>query len=758
LVQQSESQIRHLIEPLLEGYCQPDAAGLPSCKILQVNVLVDQETQASIAPGFDEVTTASATRLAPKLATVKLLMDSRIGPISRRKLVDIVEQYLSVLNYPVQVESKTASFPQPAASAGKVAGAKDKVIREFKESAEAILSEYCGTRCLLGEVLIEAEPVNAEELQYGSASDLIQQDGVAIRVGGVSATILMDESLPETERKSISDILKLKSSSFSNLSVMAKVLKFPTIPESGSRAGRSPASVGATSGISSGGQEMRSEMNSQSELNRQETHENSNSSNTRSENQNSSSSTSDSQSTSSKQESHSRIERIERVENGDAVQAELQKFKVFGIGFGAVVLALLVVIAVMSFRQTARSGSMPNLASLSLPVGVSPAPMGASAADSADSSSSDERAKLVAVRFECARLKEELQEVFASSPKVAKVVFSRILTEEGVETTAAYMQIFGESIVMDMLRDPSLQGDLNQLTEYYARNTLELSDQETLDLLRKLHHRTVSGKLIVMGSRASNLFDFLVEMDGLQIAELVRTETMTVKAIVATQCDPVKRGMMFQQLDEGARIELMAELSRIDYLPRDYVHNVAQALKRKRRDNPRLNTEALPGSEVLVGLLEKTAPEIQRSVMKSLGSSHPESVRAIKGKLVSVDTLRFLREGHMLEVLLSIKHDELLHFLSGVSAEIKAHIFAKAPKDLISEIEEELEGMGTVGRDVYQAVERKILNRVKLMAQEGTINLFETNERMFSENLTPPTPQGTAEGALGSGAALRRVA
>jgi flagellar motor switch protein FliG len=112
----------------------------------------------------------------------------------------------------------------------------------------------------------------------------------------------------------------------------------------------------------------------------------------------------------------------------------------------------------------------------------------------------------------------------------------------------------------------------------------------------------------------------------------------------------------------------------------------------------------------------------------------------------------------MLEVLLSIKHDELLHFLSGVSAEIKAHIFAKAPKDLISEIEEELEGMGTVGRDVYQAVERKILNRVKLMAQEGTINLFETNERMFSENLTPPTPQGTAEGALGSGAALRRVA
>jgi len=295
------------------------------------------------------------------------------------------------------------------------------------------------------------------------------------------------------------------------------------------------------------------------------------------------------------------------------------------------------------------------------------------------------------------------------------------------------MQIFGEAIVVDMLRDPSLQSDLNELTEFYAKNPIEITDEEKLDLLRRLHNRTVAGKLVVLGNRASNTFDFLIEMDAQQIFELVRNEAMTVKAIVATQCDAQKRNLFFHQLDDSSRLQLMAELSRIDYLPRDYVFNVAQALKRKRRENPKLNTEALPGSEVLVGLLERTPEGTQRSVLASLESTHPESARMIKGKLVSVDTLRYLRDGQLLEVVLSLKHEELLHFLKGAPAEVRAHIFAKAPKDLAAELDEELESIQPVSREGYQAVERKILNRMKVMANEGLINLTETNERMFHE-------------------------
>ena len=139
-----------------------------------------------------------------------------------------------------------------------------------------------------------------------------------------------------------------------------------------------------------------------------------------------------------------------------------------------------------------------------------------------------------------------------------------------------------------------------------------------------------------------------------------------------------------------------------------------------------------------MGLLERTTEDTQRSVMRSLETSHPDSARLIKNKLVSTDTLRYLRDGQLLEVVLSLKHDELLQFLKGASADLRSHIFAKAPKDLGGELEEELESLQPVGREVYQAVERKVLNRMKVMANDGLINLAETNERMFNDMASQP--------------------
>jgi flagellar motor switch protein FliG len=124
---------------------------------------------------------------------------------------------------------------------------------------------------------------------------------------------------------------------------------------------------------------------------------------------------------------------------------------------------------------------------------------------------------------------------------------------------------------------------------------------------------------------------------------------------------------------------------------------------------------------------------MQRSVIKNLEMANPESARAIKSKLVSLDTLRHLRDGQLLEVVLSLRHDELLTFLKGAPEEVKHSIFAKSPKDLAAELEEELANINNISREAYQGIERKILNRMKIMANEGLINLVETNERMLTD-------------------------
>ena len=88
----AERQIRQLVEPLLERYCQSESGGLPACKLLQVSVEVDLDVASALSPGFDDLDPRSATKLAPSQGNIKVLIDEKIGPVSRGKLVELVHQ------------------------------------------------------------------------------------------------------------------------------------------------------------------------------------------------------------------------------------------------------------------------------------------------------------------------------------------------------------------------------------------------------------------------------------------------------------------------------------------------------------------------------------------------------------------------------------------------------------------------------------------------------------------------------------------
>jgi len=723
----AEHQIKSLLEPLIEKYCHDE------CKLMSVTATVDLVTPDELAPGFDDVDPRGAAKLAPSSARIKMLMDEKIGPVSRTKMLELIQQYLDTMDYPVKIETQLAHFPQPLGAAGKIAERRDRVSKQFRASVDDLFRQFCPDHCMLADFELHTEQVNPEEAQYGAPGEFIEEGGIAIRIKQISGTILTDEEMEATERTNVLEMARLKTNFFKNVDLQMKNLKFPR-----------PGSMGAegnglqTSRANRFGRGLASSTSSEhkgdhkSESSHTSSSDSRNTFATNSQNTNTSTNNESQQ----RQERFERIEKIERVESGDAVQAELQKFKVFGLIFSCSIISMLLFILMATLRP-ARSGGQSAISRVvqqltSDPVSTA-APSTYKPGDGSGGTGSEERAALLAKRYEVERLYEEMMTLFSEQPKVAKQVFSRVLAEEGVEVTAQYMQIFGETIVVDMLRDPSLQADVTELTEFYAKNPMDLKDDEKSDLLKKLYNRAIAGKLLVMGSRASSQFDFLADMDGTQILELIRNESLTVKAIVMTQSDTSKRQQIYTHLDEGTRMKLLTELSRIDYLPRDYIANVANALKRKRRENPRLNTEALPGSEVLLTLLERSGADMQKVVVKNLELSNPETARAIKSKLVSIDTLKHLRDGQLLEVVLSLRHDELLQFLKGASDSTKAAVMTKAPKELSSELEEELGVIDNVSREAYQNVERKILNRMKIMANEGLINLVETNERMLTE-------------------------
>ncbi len=702
IVQQTaENQIKNLIEPLLEKYCKD------ACRLLSIRATVDGGSSAA-SPGFED---ADSNALEASAGQVKLLVDKRLSSSSQKKLIELLQQYLDSLEFPVTITTQSIQFPIPAGSGIQTAELKSKLLHDISAQADEFAHSICNDHCSITGITLNAEAQNdlfgesSNTTTLESSALLSDPSGAHIKITEITATLLLDEALSSQDQSSVIEMAKSKLGSFGPVTLTTKRLPFPDI----ARKGRSIASLGTDSRSSQTDNKQTSD----------------NKSDSKSDSKYDSKSDSKSTETSNRHERVERFEKIERVENGDAVQAELKKFKIFGIIFAGSVMLMLFFIALMMLtnRKTqSREITYENKSPFNEPYQQP-------AAIKSDTTTNPSFMK----RYEIERLTDELACIFSEQPKVSKHVFSRIITEEGVETTAEYISLFGESIMIEMLRDASLQTDLAELMEFYSKNTIILSEEEKFELLQKLHNRTTAAKLLVLGSRSSALYDFLSEMNADQIAELIRTESLTVKAIVLTQCDAQKRSLIFSHLEPSFRLSLLTELSRIDHLPREYIMNVAHALRRKKKENPKMNTESLPGSEVLVSLLEKTSSEMQKSVIDLLESTHPENAKTLMSKLVSTETLRYMRDAQLLEVVLSLKHEELIQFLKGSTDSMRQNIFAKAPRELVIELEEELTLVSTLSRDTYQAIERKVLNKLKIMANEGTFNLLETNERMFAD-------------------------
>jgi flagellar motor switch protein FliG len=136
----------------------------------------------------------------------------------------------------------------------------------------------------------------------------------------------------------------------------------------------------------------------------------------------------------------------------------------------------------------------------------------------------------------------------------------------------------------------------------------------------------------------------------------------------------------------------------------------------------------------LVSFLERSSMDAQRNIIQQLmATSGGEALHSLKSKLVSVETLRYLKDAVLTEIITSVKHDELVQFLKGCSDEIRNAVLNKVPRDLSDDLGEELVIAEPVSREVFAVVERKVLNRIKNMANSGQINLSDVNDRIFAE-------------------------
>lgn len=713
------------------------------CEVLKVTVQIDEKIPDGEDMGFEStVDSSSEIELVVSNLTALVQVDERIGNVNKRRLSNILTTHLKSLSQKASIQWKTVKLPRitrygegqpgfifdsysddsygegdwdfrPQDYTGMALKLRNRMEQRIRHALKAVIQTYCPDQCIIEKIDIQGGMVSPKDtIKLDRTQQIRDKSGRSIfQIDNIDLDITIDSALSEDNRAKITNIMRAKIRFASPINFNIGVVDFPETHAK--KKARENEDLNDPYGLN----KLRNmlimfrDLASTKEVIRTNTES----------------------SQESREESSDSISKASDLRDLQAEKGmDLEELST--LIFGGLLILGLIVYFLLKVRQSNRdaeemiSNQTYNIEQPDFMGGRDEA-----GKDDVPESSDDTDKENLLLTMKIQELKDELIDLFVENPKVAKETFSRFLKEDGVEDTAKYVHVFGHLIVFELLKDPNLQRELYELSEYYHNSDFNFTLEEEYDLLIKLKTRCTASEIRVLTRKSSEKFDFLNKLDAPQVYALICDEKIQVQAIVLTQLERKKRNNVFDMYVGQTKVDLMNELSNADAIPKDFLFNVAKVLRKKVTSRPEFDTENLRTSDILLDLMEKAPLQEQKSLMSTLQEKNPETARSLKMKLVTVNMLPYLKDGHLLELILGMDREDLLMFLAGTYEEIKDLLLRKAPEELADSWIEDMEMMASVDEPTFRLVEMKVKNKIRSLANNGVISLLEINGLIFDE-------------------------
>lgn len=750
--------LRSKIQSDLSKYC-PDGCSLLGIELESKEVF---DTN-SVSLGFDTAA-PNSRRFSVRRALVEVLVDNRMGSSNIERLQDVLSKSAKNYSVPVEIELTRTTFPDSPQLVRAESESKKLALDMVRSAFERVIADFCPEECRLNSMEVKTVRMSVDEVQTQPARRVVvvAESKWALLIQGTTVNMSIDGRIPDNRREQIEDLMRDSMDAFGTSTLNVKRTIFP---RSADKLDKDADDLRADPwGLEKLGRALKifkEFANTKEIIRERDTLSRETEKNKESLSERKSDSKESLDKSSQLTQSETQRESTRSSTQNDGLASFWTQEKVLLVSG---LLGLLLLVGALGLRFVLTGKQVQHLISEGRGIlnedssGISDEAMldpslasnserrGALVSDSAVSGqrvysgAHNTRALHVApmgiseemsMRLNTQSLRDELTQSFMTQPKLAREVFARVLREDGVEFSAKCVAILGEMVVFDLVGDDDLKKDVSLLAEYIHVSTPFVSDTEQLTVLKNLKLKMTAGKMRLLTQRTQDSFDFLRPQSARQIYDLVADESPRSQAVVLTQLATEKRRMVFELFDGSLKSDLLRELCVKETLPRDYLQNLADALKRKLRRTGLADGEILGGADVIIDLMERSDKEGQSALMLDLDNNNPELARQVRTRLVSVESLAYLSDGLLLEIFLSMEPQAMVVFLAGVREHVRNMILNKAPDDIAADWSSSASSIKGIDPETFKLAEMQVIGKIRSFASSGMISLNEINEIMF---------------------------
>jgi flagellar motor switch protein FliG len=260
-----------------------------------------------------------------------------------------------------------------------------------------------------------------------------------------------------------------------------------------------------------------------------------------------------------------------------------------------------------------------------------------------------------------------------------------------------------------------------QSNQYIATGGFEYAKEILYKALGPEEAKKVLEKL-AKSLQNEKTFGFLQKVKPHQLADFIVNEHPQTIALILAHLDPTSAAETLSYFPDELRAEVLIRMSNLGDISPQIIKKVSAILETK--------LESLTGYKVEIGgvrfvaeIFNRLGQKAAKETLKYIEQINTQLAEEIKEKMFTFEDIIKLDNNAIREILKEVDKQTLMIALKGAPEELKEKFLSNMSQRAAQAFEEEMQFLGPVKVRDVEAAQRKIVEIVQKLAEEGKISV-----------------------------------
>ena len=271
-----------------------------------------------------------------------------------------------------------------------------------------------------------------------------------------------------------------------------------------------------------------------------------------------------------------------------------------------------------------------------------------------------------------------------------------------------------DAVVDDFLTAADLTADIGMDSDEYIRSVLQkaLGDDEASNVLHQ-----------ILESRDATGIISLRLMDAATVSEFIQNEHPQIIATILVHLEPDHASKIIGYFPNSLRQDVMLRIATLDGVKPVALRELNDVMNKLLTGNDSLKKKSMGGIKVAADIINFMSGDNETVVMEGLKSYDDDMAQKIMDEMFVFDDIIEIEDKAIQIILKEVQSDMLIIALKGTTEQMREKIFSNMSSRAAEMMKEDLEAKGPVKLSEVEAQQRKILQIVRRLADEGEIQL-----------------------------------